>query len=53
METYNVIRFFSKLSENLKPYNVGDTIKLSKEEAEPLLKDKFIELVKATPKAKK
>jgi hypothetical protein len=52
METYIVIRFFSKLSENLKPYNVGDTIKLSKEEAEVLLKENFIELAKQ-PKAKK
>lgn len=52
MENYNVIKFLHKLSEQ-KDYNVGDTIKLSKEDAEPLLKEGFIELVKAPTKAKK
>jgi hypothetical protein len=51
METYKVIKFLHKLSE-AKDYAIGDTIKLSKEEAEVLLKEKFVEAAKET-KAKK
>jgi len=51
MENYKVIKFLHKLSEG-KDYAIGDTIKLSKEDAEVLLKEKFVEATKE-PKTKK
>ena len=51
MENYKVIKDLFKVSEQ-KDYKVGDTIKLSKEEAEVLLREKFVEATKE-PKAKK
>jgi hypothetical protein len=51
MESYKVIKFLHKLSE-AKDYVIGDTIKLSKEDAEVLLKEKFVEAAKE-PKVKK
>ena len=50
---YRVIRFFSKRSENLKPYHVGDFIELPKEEAAPLIEIGFLEKPKAAAKPKK
>jgi hypothetical protein len=51
MDTYKVIKFLHKLSEG-KDYAIGDTIKLSKEDADVLLKEKFVEAAKQ-PKATK
>jgi len=51
MENYKVIKDLFKVSKQ-KDYKVSDTIKLSKEEAEVLLKEKFVEAAKE-PKAKK
>jgi len=49
---FKVIRLFSKRSENLKVYNVSDTIELSKEDSADLVKYGFIQAVKANKKAK-
>lgn len=46
---YTVTRYFSKLSEGLKPYNVNDSISLTDNEAKPLLAGGFIK-VKEKPK---
>jgi hypothetical protein len=51
MENYIVIKSFYKLSEQ-KNYSVGDLIELSKEDAEALIQNEFVEKTK-TPKAKK
>ena len=50
---YRVIKFFSKRSENLKKYNVGDSIDLSKNEAAPLIDQGFLEKPKPAAKSKK
>ena len=42
---YFALKPFFKLSEQ-KNYAIGDTIELSKEDAEAMLKDNFIEEVK-------
>lgn len=49
---FKVIRLFSKRSENLKVYNVSDTIELSKEDSADLVKYGFIQAVKSNKKAK-
>lgn len=51
MENYIVLVGFYKLSEQ-KNYVAGDVINLSKEDAEALLSNEFIEKVKVT-KSKK
>ena len=49
---FKVIRLFSKRSENLKVYNVGDEIELSNEDSADLIKHGFIQAVKTNKKAK-
>ncbi len=39
---YDVLRFFKRRSEGLKPYNVGEKIELNKEDAAPLIENGFI-----------
>jgi hypothetical protein len=49
---YIALKPFFKLSEQ-KNYAIGDTIELSKEDAEAMLNDGFLEEVKEPKKAKK
>ena len=46
MKTYEVTIFFKKLSEGLKPYKPGDKIKLSDEEAKPLIETGRVKPIK-------
>ena len=49
---YTVLKYFTRLSENLKPYNVGDDVELNKEDAERMLEAGLVK-AKRKPKAKK
>ena len=51
MEKYIVIKSFFKLDEK-KDYNVGDIVELSKDDADRLLRNEFVEKPKVI-KAKK
>ena len=47
---HTVLKYFTKQSENFKPYNVGDEIELSKEDAKRLIE---LGLVKAKKNVKR
>jgi hypothetical protein len=49
---YIATQYFTKASENFKPYNEGDEIELNKEDAERMLGAGLVK-AKRKPKAKK
>ena len=50
---HTVIKYFTKQSEGFKPYNVGDTIELNKEDSKRLIEAGFVTKPKAKAKPRK